>query len=133
MAFLKRKLEADEINNLKLDQYGIEERRIPSKAKGWDFAVSENGKEYFTQLLSSSFEMRDGNYWYLYFTRDKYCLLKVEAWGHVKINCRNHVKGKIVSSGLIAPEEMGDIQSKINEAMIVVSYNNEGVVFDPTM
>ena len=118
-------LQKEEVEALKINQYEIEERRIPKSEKGWDFAVSQDNI-YFTQLISDSWEMREYEYWYLYFTTDKYCLIYTN--GRNSINGKYYCNGKVIKTNY-DESELKKIYELANEAMMVVSYNHDGLNF----
>ena len=127
--FTKVSLDSEQISELGLSSYGISENRIPNPKKNWDFAVSEDGAFYFTQLISSTGEMRDGLYWYLYFSGKHYCLITVDAWGGIQIDGRYHCKARLLENEFCETNTVQELKKQMNQAMIVVSHNNDGITF----
>ena len=126
--FTKVNLDSEQISALDLSRYGISDNRVPNRSN-WDFAVSDDGSSYFTQLISSSGEMRDGMYWYLYFSGKRYCLITIDAWGGKEIDGRYHCKAHLVKNEFCEESQIQELKKEMNQAMIVVSHNNDGIIF----
>jgi hypothetical protein len=69
MAFLVRTLSDLERSVLNLGALGVEQSRSPTAREAWQYAIDDERSALFTQLLSSTGEMRDGTYFYLLILR----------------------------------------------------------------
>lgn len=65
MAFLVRTLSELERSVLNLGALGVDQSRSPAAREAWRYAIVDERSALFTQLVSSTGEMRDGTYFYL--------------------------------------------------------------------
>lgn len=129
MAFLKRKLDANESPPADLLSLGVEQRRVPGE--GWAWAVDLERKACFTQLISDTGEMREGYYWYA-LTFDQFTtILHVDAFSDIRIDGRRHLKAQFqyVPKNLSA-DDLSNLQMLAHEAMVAISDRSEGLFFD---
>ena len=127
--FTKTKFDTEQISELDLSSYGVSDKKVP-KGKSWDFAISGDGTTYFTQLISSTNEMREGKYWYLYFSGEHYCLIFIDnVWGGEKIKGLYYCKARIIENKFFLNNEILEVKEKINQAMIAISKGEHGLIF----
>lgn len=127
MAFTKRSLTNSERAKIRASSLAVEEKHFPPEQ--WDWAVDEERDLYFTQLISSTHEMREGVYRYLLLQYGQSAIIWVDAWngreikGHVYLNAEVQREASAM--------KLGDkyIERVSSEAMEVVSYNKERLLF----
>ena len=93
MTFVKRRLQQDDTAPADLQAFGVEKRRLPTKV--WDWAVDEEREASFTQLLSDTGEMREGDYWYALIAAHSLAVIQINAWSAIQIEDRLHLKVRI--------------------------------------
>ena len=127
--FTKTKFDTEQISELDLSSYGVSEKKVP-KGKSWDFAISGDGTTYFTQLISSTNEMREGIYWYLYFSGEHYCLILIDnVWDREKNEGLNYCKARIIENKFFLNSGILEIKENINQAMIAIREGEHGLIF----
>lgn len=71
MAFVVRTLSDSERSVSNFGALGVEQSRSPAGLKAWPYAIDDQRSALFTQLVSSTSEMRDGTYFYLLVLRGR--------------------------------------------------------------
>ncbi|MDQ0586387.1 hypothetical protein [Variovorax paradoxus] len=128
MTFIKRRLQKDDTAPADLQALGIEERRLP--AKTWDWAVDAERGASFTQLLSDTSEMREGDYWYALIAVHSLAVIQINAWSTIQIGDRLHFPARFtrLPDDLSSSEE-AELRQLAHDAMTVLSVRSEGLVF----
>jgi hypothetical protein len=127
MPFLKRSLMNHEISAIDFKALGIETRRVPGE--NWSWAVDENARVYFTQLISSTNEMREGDYWYLLLIEGCPVVLQVNAWGGKPVDGNIHLRAKFISGTTALKCPVAGVEALASEAMEVVSAQRDRLAF----
>ena len=127
MPFLKRSLRTHEISAIDFKALGIESRRVPGE--NWSWAVDENAGVYFTQLISSTYEMREGEYWYLLLIEGSPAVLQVDAWGGKPVDGHIHLRAKFISGTKALKCPVAGVEALATEAMAVVSAQRDRLAF----
>jgi hypothetical protein len=78
MPFTKRRLSDAEVPLLNLHALGVVGRRAPPRE--WNWAVDSERDAFYTQLISDTYEMREGDYWYLLVVHGKPFVFKVDPY-----------------------------------------------------
>ncbi|GER10342.1 hypothetical protein [Variovorax boronicumulans] len=131
MTFVKRRFQQDDTAPADLQALGVEERRLPTGA--WDWAVDEEREASFTQLLSATSEMREGDYWYALITVHSLAVIQINAWSSVQIGDRLHLKANFsqLPSNLSSSGE-AQFRELAHEAMKILSVRSDGLLFVDT-
>jgi hypothetical protein len=129
MAFVKRSLKLEEHLRLDLIALGIENRRIPPQ--DWSWAVDEDQDVFFTQLISSTYEMREGWYWYLLLVSGSPTMLMVDGFAKARVDGCAARKATIESSACPA-SAIAEIKQLAREAHRLISAQREDLLFSPT-
>lgn len=127
MTFIKRHLSEPELSSIDFPALGIEPRRIPPVK--WDWAVDEIKGIFFTQLISNTGEMREGDYWYLLLTQGDFCILRVDAWGGKMVGNQHHLMAKIEGPRSFSKHQESEIKRYAIDAMQIVSVNADRLFF----
>lgn len=126
MTFVKRPLTPQEFSGLDFASLGVVERRIPPC--GGDWAVDSERCILCTQLISNTWEMREGDYWYLLVVSNSPFIFKVDAFRSAAVGGRERRYATVESSG-ISSYDMNTIKRLASEAHQAVSYAGEELLF----
>jgi hypothetical protein len=126
MPFVKRPLTPHEFSGLDFASLGVVERRIPPSESDW--AVDSGRCILCTQLISNTWEMREGDYWYLLLVSNSPFIFKVDAFRSAAVGGRERRYATVESSG-ISSYDMNTIKRLASEAHQAVSYAGEELVF----
>lgn len=126
MPFTKRHLSDAEVSRFNFPALGVVGRRVPPLA--WDWAVDLERNVFCTQLISDTYEMREGNYWYLLVVHGKPFIFWVDAFRSQNIDGALRVEAILDKSGMPV-SEVAAIQQLASEAHQAVSYRGERLVF----
>lgn len=128
MAFVKRRLQQDDTEPADLQAFGVENGRLP--AKMWDWAVDEEREASFTQLLSDTGEMREGDYWYALIAARSLAVIQINAWSTIRIDDQLHLKARFSRlPNDLSSSEKAELRQLAHEAMTVLSMRAEGLFF----
>ena len=127
MTFVKRPLSTEELAALDFSALGVETRRVPPLK--WDWAVYESEKVLFTQLISSSAEMREGLYWYLLLAKGEPYILKVDDWGGKMIGKQLYLHATIERPTSFNGQAKSEIERLASDAMHSVSVKADRLFF----
>jgi hypothetical protein len=128
MAFVKRPLNPDEHSRLDLAALGIETSRIPPRE--WDWAVDEERNMFCTQLISNTYQMREGWYWYLLLVSGTASVFKVDAFAEATVDGHPAREAELESS--VCPTlALTEIKQLAREAHKAVSFQGEDLKFLP--
>jgi hypothetical protein len=126
MPFVKRHLTDSELAKINLAALGVNTERVPSSS--WDWAIDVENDILCTQLISSSYEMREGYYWYLLIVKGQPFIFMVDAFRSQNIAGKIYREAALNKRNLTAPE-IQFIESLSSEAHEVVSYHHEPLIF----
>ncbi len=127
MPFIKRHLTGEELAKIDYEALGIETRRVPPIE--WDWAIDNERQALCTQLISSTYEMREGYYWYLLISQGQPVLFMVDAFGSLKIDGKTYRKA-VLNKAAYSKQEALALEVLANEAHQAVSYRGEPLSFE---
>ena len=127
MAYVRRPLTDDEFAKIDFIKSAVEEVRIPSKK--WNWAIDEEREIKFVQLTSNTFEMREGEYWYLLIHSDKSYVIWVDAWGSKEIDGRKCLYSRLESPKITDSNLLSSVEALACEAMLAITLGHEGITF----
>ena len=108
MAFEVRSLSgATNTSPINFDVLGIGSDRWPVKRKGWVYVVDEEREVICVQLIGTFFEMREGNYYYLFYWQDEASL--IESNNGTKVIRSGHDPNKHSDIVALAKEGIGKL------------------------
>lgn len=118
MTFSARKLTEFEATTFNFGALGIPLTRVPPK--DWLWAIDEGRDALFTQLVSSSHEMRDGLYYYLLLVRGKPALVRIDGWRNSAV-AENRPLNVIVENFQATADCSADLVKRLSsEAQLVL-------------
>ena len=121
MAFLLRDINETVFPTIDFEAIGVPRHRAPPP-KEWPCAVDEGRNLSFTQLISASLEMREGDYYYLLLV----------GKDPVQIHYR-HYGGSlatILPSAIAQKYDRAYIAGLVNEAAVVCTYDRKPFRFE---
>lgn len=123
MPFTKRHLSAAELSKIDFSLLKIESKRIP--AREWNWAVNLEQEIFCTQLISDTYEMREGVYWYLLLVKERSFVFIVDAFRSQVIE--GHIYREAFLETPVESEDIPIIQRLASDAHEAVSYNHERI------
>ena len=126
MPFVKRHLTESELAKINWAALGVNNERVPPSS--WDWAIDVENDIFCTQLISSSYEMREGYYWYLLIAKGQPFIFMVDAFRSQNIAGKIYREAALNKRNLTA-QEIQFIERLSNEAHEVVSYSHEPLIF----
>jgi len=126
MPFTKRHLTEAELSLFKFSALGVMDRRVPDRE--WNWAVDLDSDAFYTQLISNTYEMREGDWWYLLVVRGKPFTLTLNPFSSTTINGEMCTEAVLAKSDLPA-SELASIQQLAKEAHRVLSSQGEQLLF----
>ncbi|MBK7356303.1 hypothetical protein [Propionivibrio sp.] len=115
-----------ELAKINWDALGVNKERVPPSS--WDWAIDTENDFLCTQLINSSYEMREGYYWYLLIVKGQPFIFMIDAFRSQNIAGKIHREAALNKRNLTAPE-IEFIERLSNEAHEVVSYRQESLIF----
>jgi hypothetical protein len=128
MPFSKRRLSSEELSKIDFSLLNIESRRIPGP--DWDWAVNPEQEIYCTQLISNTYEMREGVYWYLLLAKGRPFIFLVDAFRSQFVD--GHTYREAFLETQAESDDLPIVEHLASNAHEAVSHNRERINFVPS-
>lgn len=125
MSFTKRHLSDAEVSRFNFPALGVVGRRVPPLA--WNWAVDSERDAFYTQLISDTYEMREGDYWYLLVAHEKPFVFKVDPYRSTPVDGELWIEA-IPDTSSMPVSELAFAQQLANEAHRALA-PGEGLLF----
>jgi hypothetical protein len=126
MRFIKKRLSNFESPILSAGTMGIPNHRLPVPEER-EWAVSDDGKVFFVQLQSNSWEMREGRYWYILILPRQTFVISIYAYAGIEIDGMHFQSAHFDPPATFEKYSFELISRLVNEAVRIVCNDKRGV------
>ncbi|MES9854542.1 MAG: hypothetical protein ABW170_22225 [Candidatus Thiodiazotropha sp. L084R] len=123
MRFFKQVLKDSKKPIINYKAIGVPEYRLPIPADR-EWAVSDDTNILFAQLQSNTWEMREGNYWYLLILPRQSFVIGIYAYSGTILNGEDYIDAHIEQPASFENYSFELISEIVSDAMSVLSNDN---------